>query len=254
MSGAGERRDVWSQYEMSIDSRDVDGYGRCRASALLGHLQEAATLAAEDGGFGRERMLEENRAFWMLSRMWFRLDRPLSWGERLTIQTWHRGGKSALMYRDFDLLVDGMPVGEAVSAWVLADLDSHRLLRLSEIACLEGTTGGSRCKDRLLRKLRLPQDMVQADRRKLRYSDTDINAHVNNTRYADFACDALELEKLPKDWFLTSMQLDYLAECHPEEMLKLCAGGAGAERFVSGMDDAGKIRFEAQLNFGNINS
>ena len=42
------------EYEMTVDSRDVDGWGRCRPSAVLGYLQEAATLAAEDGGFGRE--------------------------------------------------------------------------------------------------------------------------------------------------------------------------------------------------------
>ena len=43
------------EYEMTVDSRDVDGWGRCRPSAVLGYLQEAATLAAEDGGFGREK-------------------------------------------------------------------------------------------------------------------------------------------------------------------------------------------------------
>ena len=38
-------------YEMTlpIDSRDVDGNGYCKASALLGHIQEAATQAAEHG-------------------------------------------------------------------------------------------------------------------------------------------------------------------------------------------------------------
>mgnify|MGYP006953547254 CR=1 FL=1 len=51
------------EYEMTVDSRDVDGWGRCRPSAVLGYLQEAATLAAEDGGFGREKTLEYH-AFW----------------------------------------------------------------------------------------------------------------------------------------------------------------------------------------------
>ena len=106
------------EYERTVDSRDVDGWGRCRPSAVLGYLQEAATLAAEDGGFGREKTLEYH-AFWMLARIWFRLDRPLRWEEKVTVRTWHRGSKTALMYRDFDLLAGGVPVGEAVSAWVL---------------------------------------------------------------------------------------------------------------------------------------
>ena len=29
------------EYEMTVDSRDVDGWGRCRPSAVLGYLQEA---------------------------------------------------------------------------------------------------------------------------------------------------------------------------------------------------------------------
>ena len=85
------------KHRVLIDSRDVDGNGYCRASALLGHLQEAATQAAQQGGFSREFLLDRYHAFWMLSRMWFRLDRPLGWDEELTIHTWHRGGKSALM-------------------------------------------------------------------------------------------------------------------------------------------------------------
>ena len=44
----------------------------------------------------------------------------------------------------------------------------------------------------------------------MRYSDTDINGHVNNTRYADFVCDALELENLSQDRFLSQMQIGYL--------------------------------------------
>ena len=117
------------EYEMTVDSRDVDGWGRCRPSAVLGYLQEAATLAAEDGGFGREKTLEYH-AFWMLARIWFRLDRPLRWEEKVTVRTWHRGSKTALMYRDFDLLAGGVPVGEAVSAWVLAGVEDRKLLRL----------------------------------------------------------------------------------------------------------------------------
>ena len=49
----------------------------------------------------------------------------------------------------------------------------------------------------------------------MHYSDTDVNGHVNNTRYADFACDAVELDKLPPEQFLAEMQIGYLAECRP---------------------------------------
>ena len=68
------------EYHFTVGDRDADGFGLCRASALLGYLQDAAAGAAENGGFGRRALLEKYGAFWMLARTWFRLERPLRWG------------------------------------------------------------------------------------------------------------------------------------------------------------------------------
>ena len=57
-------------------------------------------------------------------------------------------------------VVHGQPVGESVSAWVLASLDSHKLMRLGAIAELEGTGGGELCKTMTLAKLRQPGQPV----------------------------------------------------------------------------------------------
>ena len=146
---------LWYEMTLPIDSRDVDGKGVCKASALLGHLQEAATQAAEHGGFSREVITREHGAFWMLTRVWYRLERPLRWEEELTIRTWHRGGRAATLYRDYDLYVGREPVGECVSAWVLARQSDRQLLRLSAIRELDNTGGGALCKDKKLSKLRL---------------------------------------------------------------------------------------------------
>lgn len=94
-----------------IGTGSIDLHGHCRPSALLTLLQEAATDHAIELHVSREEMAERYHAFWMLARIWFRLERPLTLGEQLTVRTWHRGGKGAMMYRDFDLLVDGAPVG-----------------------------------------------------------------------------------------------------------------------------------------------
>jgi len=238
------------EYDIRLNGLDVDGRGQCKASALLNHLQNAATLAAEDGGFSRETLVERYGAFWMLARSWYRLARPLKYEDKLTVRTWHRGSKGALMYRDYDILANGQPVGESVSAWVLASLDSRKLMRLGTIAEFQGTDGGELCKTMTLAKLRQPGDLREVERRPMRYSDTDLNGHVNNTRYADFACDAVEMERVPEDRFLAEMQIGYLAECRPGEVLSIQAGGQGDSRFVRGIDAGGKPRFESALFFG----
>ena len=56
------------EYNFRLNGLDVDGRNQCKASALLNRLQNAATLAAEDGGFSRETLVERYGAFWMLAR------------------------------------------------------------------------------------------------------------------------------------------------------------------------------------------
>ena len=117
------------------------------------------------------------------------------------------------MYRDFDLLMDGKPIGEAVSVWVLANLDTHKLFRLGNVREFDDTSGGALCKEKLLPRLKVPVPLVPTQARALHYSDTDVNGHVNNVRYADFACDALEMQRLGQGQFVSSVQIGYLKEC-----------------------------------------
>lgn len=235
------------KYTRMIDSRDVDGHGFCKASALLGHLQEAATQAAEQSGFGRESLLAEYNAFWMLTRVWYQLERPLSWGEPLMVHTWTRGGRGAVSYRDYDLWCDGVKIGEGVAVWVLADLETRKLRKLSEVPQLQDCNGGALCKTKKLSKLKAPVSLEEVECRRMRYSDTDINGHVNNTRYADFACDALELDTLPQNQFLSGLQIGYLAECRPGEILTLRRGLMEDGCYICGVE--GEVpRFEALLH------
>lgn len=233
------------EQKLYVDTRDIDGHNHCRPSALLGLLQEAATQAAIDLDVSRERMLEDYNLFWMLARIWYRLERPLHWGEEIVVRTWHRGNKGATMYRDFDIYCNDKWVGESVSAWVLADSQTHRIARLSSVAQLIDSGGEELCKHITLSKLHLP-DMQPAGMRMMHYSDTDINAHVNNNRYADFACDAVELFRRPQDVFVQQMQVGYLAECRPGEEIALSIAKQGEEFYVLG-SGADKPRFETKL-------
>ena len=241
---------VFYDYHIRLSGLDVDGRGHCKASALLNHLQNAATMAAEDMGFSRETLIERYGAFWMLARSWFRLARPLHYEDNLTIRTWHRGDRGAIMYRDYDIFAGDERVGESVSAWVLASVKGHKLLRLGAVTELAGTSGGELCKTMTLAKLHRPEGLHAVERRKMRYSDTDINGHVNNTRYADFVCDALRLEGLPRSRFLSDLQIGYTAESRAGDVLTLEVGEQGGQHFVKGVDEAGKTHFEAAAKFG----
>ena len=86
---------MYYEKEYLVDSRDIDPWYHCRPSGLLGALQEAAVEAAFALHVSRDETMAKYHCFWMLVRMWYRLNRPLSWGDQVTIRTWHRGGWSA---------------------------------------------------------------------------------------------------------------------------------------------------------------
>ncbi len=238
--------------EYRVDSRETDPWYNCRPSGVLGFLQEAATAAACALHASRDEMLDKYNAFWMLARVWYRLDEPLKWGDRLRIRTWHRGGRGASSYRDFDLFVNDAPVGEAVSLWVLANAQTHKLVRMAGIEEFQGTDGGALCKTRLLNKVRMPPDMTCAGTRSFRYSDLDVNGHVNNVRYADIVCDALHLERMGAERFVSSLQVGYQAECRVGETVDLTTGSDGGAQYVHGADGAGKTRFDAMLTLSDL--
>lgn len=227
-----------------VDSRELDPWGNCRPSGVLGLLQEAATGAAAALHASHGEMLEKYQVFWMLARVWYTLSRPLGWRDQIAIQTWHRGARGASSYRDFDLFLDGEPVGEAVSLWVLADARTRKLARVSGLEEFQGTDGGERCKKRTLSKLVLPPDMSPAGERTFRYSDLDMNGHVNNAKYADYVCDALHMEELGPDRFVSSLQVGYQAECRAGETVSLFTGAAQGLQYVHGTG-GGKTRFDA---------
>ena len=230
-----------------VDGRVVDHRGQCRMSALLGFLQEAGTEAATSIGLSHPAMMEKYHGFWMLVRIWVELERPICWDETLTVRTWHRESKGITSYRDFDLYCGDEYVGQAISAWVLADIESHKLLRLNHITEFDEHGVEGLGKTKTLSRLKVPKDLVEVENRRLQYSEQDINGHINNTRYADYACDALRMEHAGKENYVRSMQVGFLAECHAGEELTLFAGEADGVDYVRGSGSDGNPRFECAI-------
>lgn len=238
--------------QFRVDSRDVDLFKQCRPSALLGILQEAATQAALALGASGPEVLAKYNCLWMVTRSWVELDAPLRWNDLVDVKTWHRGASGASSYRDFDLFRDGKAVGQGSTLWVMVDADSRKLFRMKELAEFQGTDGGELCKSVKLHRIPMPEEFDNRVRRDLRYSDTDINGHVNNIHYADFACDSLHLEELGRGKFVRSLQIGYVNECRAGETIWVDTAARGDELLARGSGEDGVERFEFSLTLADL--
>jgi len=237
----------------ALTASDIDGHRRLRLSSLLSFLQNIATDHAEILEIGGDRMMREYGAFWMMVRSYLSLRRPITLGDEVVrIHTWHRGvGKTATVFRDFDIYAGDELVGEAVASWVMVDIAARRILKPSSLSAVVNSLRPEVVKDIIPAKVSMPEALVEAFRRPVWYSDTDINGHMNNTKYADVACDAIRYEGC-KDRFVSEMQISYLRESFPGDELGVLAASVGDNCFVRGVDDAGEARFEVRLGLSGV--
>ena len=98
----------------------------------------------------------------------------------------------------------------------------------------------------------LPDTFDGRHRRDMRYSDTDINGHVNNIHYADFACDALHLEQLCQGKFVRSFQIGYVSECRAGETVWVDTAVRGDALYARGEGEDGTERFDCSLTLAPL--
>ncbi|MFR5361265.1 MAG: acyl-[acyl-carrier-protein] thioesterase [Butyricicoccus sp.] len=228
--------------EYEVNYSHIDNRGIAKPSFLWNIMQDAATVHAEALHIGPLDL----RIVWVLSRMKARLTRPLLPYERLRCETWCPGIKGASWYRSFSFFVDNKPVGDAQSMWVTLDPETHRIVRPSAFPEAEQYLHTSRG------ELFAPLPKLSCDNVRLhhvhevRYSDLDVNNHVNNVRAVELISDALDLYRQPG--FVSELQVNYTAETACGESLSLLTGTADSARYIRGEAD-GRTRFEALCHF-----
>lgn len=177
--------------QVSVRSYDADRAGRVKPSSLFNYFQEAAWRHAEELGFGYRALLEHG-LFWVLSRIQLEWDAGLGWGDELTLETWPKGVSKLFALRDFLLTrADGTTAVRATSAWLTLDLESKRPRRPEKIMNEKAMRLDDHAIEQLPGKIVMPADLDHRDTRLVRYSDLDVNRHVNNARYVDWLFDVL---------------------------------------------------------------
>ncbi len=179
------------QDQVSVRSYDADQAGRLKPGSLFNYFQEAAWRHAEMLGFGYEGLLEHD-LFWVLSRIQLEWADELRWGDEVTVETWPKGVSKLFALRDFIVRrADGTEAVRATSAWLTLDLESKRPRRPENIMDASVMLEDDHAIEEFPGKIAMPTDLHRADSRVARYSDLDVNRHVNNARYVDWLFDAL---------------------------------------------------------------
>lgn len=208
---------LFKSYEETITLRtcDCDFCGRWRLSAILESMQEAAGAHSALLGCGRDDLLK-NHTVWVLSRCELHMNRYPAIGEKITLRTFPMPVRRYFFPRYF-VFTDqhGEAVGSAGSLWLLLDTRTRHMLPPGDVARLIPDNTD------LSVPMNLPATVgaLQGDEFVSEYhpvySDLDVNGHVNNTKYADWLCNALGIS-LMRSWEPETVILNYNSEILPE--------------------------------------
>ena len=97
-------------------------------------LQESASLHAESLGLGKGDFAAAGENIsWVLTRMVVKMNRYPVWEDELTVETFPRGGRKIVAWRDFEVKdAKGQTLGVASSEWMIIDLATRKIHAIPE--------------------------------------------------------------------------------------------------------------------------
>ena len=133
---------------------------------------------------------------------------------------------------------------EANSVWALLDTREKRLVRSNEITLNYSIDKPIDLENPV--KFRIPQELPLSlvGEYTIRYYDTDVNWHMNNTNYPNMLLNALPN---PENKLIKSFAISYLNEAKVGDYLKLYLGKTDGKYYMRSIHEDGRINVEAEI-------
>lgn len=195
----GQEIMIYEEY-MKATLEDFGKNGNMTERGILRVLENIACYHSDSLGCGAADR-EKTGIAWILLEWKVKILRSPRYGEKLRVTTWSRGVATfCTTLRDYEIYGEN---GElcviASSKWAFVDLKLGKISKIEEstIAHYQGEDKSVFGEKDLIR-LREPKTYSSETEYRIRRTDIDLNSHVHNLCYLDFA-----MECLPEDIYQT---------------------------------------------------
>lgn len=245
--------EIVGTYKYFIDAYLSDFRGRATLPMIGGFMLQAATRHAEERDFGYSSMSRKNRA-WVLSRMIIEMYEYPSNDTFMTINTWVANVTRIFTERCFSFEdQNGKEIGFARSVWASIDLDTRRPTNVLELEGLTGFVNKERlCPLEDMKKIRPLPDASPSDEFIVKYSDIDINQHLNSMKYIEHFVDVFDLDMF-KGKEIRRFEINYIAEAYYGTPIQLLKEEEQPNIFVLEMKDKDKVVSTSRILWHNMN-
>ncbi len=208
-------------FPFKVEPFSEDNNGRLSWRFLGNHLLRCASLHAGTLGFGYEDV-EQNHRAWVLSRLVIELESMPRTGQDYSVDTWVASVYRQFTDRHFSILSPrGEAFGYATSVWALIDIDSRQPIDLASLpgSGIAAEAGRQPLPIAPFGRIRVKQG-EPVHTLTARYSDLDINGHVNSIRYVEMVLDLFS-ETLAQGGRVKRIEMAYCTESYLGDRLAL---------------------------------
>ena len=183
------------------------------------HLLNCAGFHASDRGFGIAE-INENHYTWVLSRLAIELEDMPRQYENFSIHTWIENVYRLFTDRNFELVnKDGKTIGYARSVWAMISMETRKP---ADLISLHGDSLNQYASDRECPiakpgRIKVAQSEPVAEYQ-TKYSDIDINGHVNSIKYIEHILDLFPMDTF-KEKQVKRFEIAYVAESYYGDVL-----------------------------------
>ena len=258
-----------------LDTYRVDKNKIGKASGIWQLMQEAACHQMEAQKPSYSALLAEGKAL-MLARVDLAIPEEIFLDEDLIASSWPCRSSRATFLRNYTLqrsgeqskseekapggeyAAGGQPVAIADTQWSLVDVESRKILKVSDAEFSNYWMGEH--KALAGEKFKISNDtektMREAGSKTVSYSDLDYNGHMNNTYYLDVLCDFIP-ELAAGTHRVSFVRIHYSKEAPLGERLRILSTAAidlsDKERIWYGVPAEKKYIFRTEKAEGELN-
>jgi acyl-ACP thioesterase len=240
---------VAGNYIFPVESYTSDFRGKPTLHTLGGFLMQAATRHAEERGFGYSEMARHKRA-WVLSRLAIEMAVYPVNDHYIGIHTWVPEVNRLFTERCF-IISDsaGNHIGDARSLWAAIDVETRKPTNIQEMEGFDKFTNKKPSSIENVRKIPPVKEEQRIESLVVKYSDLDINSHLNSMKYIEHFANTFPLEMFrTKD--IRRFEICFMAEGWYNAQLDIFRNEESKDTFILEMRNAEKTISSARIKWG----
>lgn len=162
---------------------------RLRMSELFRLLEEASIAHTEELGCTRDRTLDRG-LLWIITRQLVEIEELPAYDDEIIVRSWQGEMQHVFFPRFYEIERAGKILVRGQALWLLIEEETRSMIMPEDYGIsIPGRPGSD---DMILPAISLPKAAQSSSTALVtRFSQVDINGHMNNTRYFDMIDDAL---------------------------------------------------------------